>query len=49
MMMVVKGSDLAVATRLVLKNAATSIDDIAENLLQNWQAVADAEPIDEEE
>jgi PAS domain S-box-containing protein len=49
MMMVVKASsDLPVATRLVLKDAASSIDDIAENLLQNWQAVGDAEGIDEE-
>jgi PAS domain S-box-containing protein len=49
MMMVVKASsDLPIATRLVLKDAASSIDDIAENLLQNWQAVGDAESIDEE-
>jgi PAS domain S-box-containing protein len=49
MMMVVKASsDLPIATRLVLKDAASSIDDIAENLLQNWQAVGDAEIIDEE-
>jgi PAS domain S-box-containing protein len=49
MMMVVKAtSDLPVSTRLVLKDAASSIDDIAENLLQNWQAVGDAEGIDEE-
>jgi signal transduction histidine kinase len=49
MMMVVKASsDLPVATRLVLKDAASSIDDIAENLLQNWQSVGDAESIGEE-
>jgi PAS domain S-box-containing protein len=48
MMMIVKAcADMPTPTRLALKEAANSIDDIAENLLQNWRLADDRDSNEE--
>jgi signal transduction histidine kinase/CheY-like chemotaxis protein len=49
MLMIVKASVmLPLPIRLALKDAASSINDIAENLLQNWREMDDKETISED-